>query len=80
MRGRTGGLELHLCPMVNRYNTYYSTGLRVLITNDDGGNNASFVSSQAIEIFQPFTVFVSLGHFAKKFKKKFENLTLDTAK
>jgi hypothetical protein len=29
---------------------------------------------------QPFTVFVSLGQFANKFKKNFENLTLDIAK
>jgi hypothetical protein len=29
---------------------------------------------------QPFTVFVSLGQFVKKFKKNVENLTLDNTK
>jgi hypothetical protein len=29
---------------------------------------------------QPFTVFRSQGRFVKKFKKKFENLTLGDAK
>ncbi len=42
-------------------------------------NNLSYIHSLN-KTKQPFTVFESLGRFVKKFKKNFENLTLEKYK